>query len=306
MGSHHTVIEMSEVYDLGAGYATVRAKLAQGEWYARYPGVFCSASAPRSAWQALRAACLFCAGVASHTSAAWVWGLLRELPAPVEISVTRGMRRLSQAIDFVVHRSRDLDLADTMTWNGIPVTKPLRTLVDLAATGTPEQLSDTVDTALAKRLVTVAGLEAEIARLARQGRPGVGRLRRHLVDRGYSGAPPPSVLEARARRLVRRLGLPMEPEVAAGDDGRYRLDLAAQDIKLAVEVDGYTWHFSPEHKRRDELRRQRLREAGWTVLVFDWRQLGRQQAWVGREIRSTYLRLVAGASQQASQQGASE
>jgi len=65
---------------------------------------------------------------------------------------------------------------------------------------------------------------------------------------------------------------------------------------LAVEVDGYTWHYSPKHKRQDEMRRQHLRAAGWTILVFDWLQVTEESARVAKEIRATYDRLVAHAS----------
>jgi very-short-patch-repair endonuclease len=97
---------------------------------------------------------------------------------------------------------------------------------------------------------------------------------------------------------VRRLGIRQPvPEVVAGEVGQYRLDLACQEILFAIEVDGFAWHHSPEQKRRDELRRQRLREAGWTLLVFDWWQLTKQADWVASEICTTYQRLMAEASQ---------
>jgi len=257
-----------------------------------FPGVYRLVAAPTTPAQTLRAACLATRGVASHASAAWVWGLLAQPPALPEVTITRGQWDTRDQ-RVVVHRSRDLNMEATSTRNGIPVTKPLRTLVDLAGAALPAQLTEAVDNALAQRLVTPGGLEAEIERLSRPGRGGVGVLKRHLARQGFLAAPPPTVLEAHARRLIRTTGLSSPtPELCVGEDGEYRLDLAWDHILLTVEVDGYAWHFSPEQKRRDETRRQRLRAAGWTVLVYDWHQIVSQSAVVAKEIVATYERLA--------------
>ena len=79
--------------------------------------------------------------------------------------------------------------------------------------------------------------------------------------------------------------------MSGGDDGQYRLDLAWVAIKLAVEVDGYVWHFSPEQKERDQIRRNRLLRAGWKVLVYNWRQVLHEPDSVRREIVDTYCQL---------------
>lgn len=172
------------------------------------------------------------------------------------------------------------------------ITNPLRTLVDLASVADDGQLTEAVDNALARKLVTTAALLAEIDRLTKRGRRGVGVLRSHLLDRGFVGAPEPSVLEAHVRRLVLATDL-AEPAVEqrAGDEGEYRLDIAWNPIRFAVEVDGYAWHFSPAHKERDETRRNRLKQAGWTLLVYSWRQVLREPERVSREISETYRRL---------------
>jgi hypothetical protein len=193
----------------------------------------------------------------------------------------------------VLHRSRDLDVSTAVHRNGMRVTNPARTLVDVAGTVGPGQLTEAVDNALALKLVTTAGLQAEIDRLSRAGRPGVAVLRRHLVDRGYVGAPEPSVLEARTRRLILRAGLPIPVvEYRAGADGQYRLDFAWVELLLAIEVDGYAWHFSVDQKRHDDARRNRLQAAGWRVLVYSWTQIIREPASVVEDIRANYSQLA--------------
>jgi len=292
--THHGVISLHEALRLGATPAIVKSKVKRREWERVYRGVYRDTATPQSPYQDIRAAYLATGAraVASHASAAWVWGLLRQPSAIPELTMPATSRVSRGEHGFVLHRSKDLIVAQAVSRNGLLVTNPLRTLVDLAGSTLPEQLTEAVDYAVARRLVTVAGLEAEIDRLARPGRAGPGALRRHLHDRGFIGAPPPSVLEAHFRRLVIGLGMDLPAiEHTAGDDGQYRLDVAWVAIKLAVEVDGYVWHFSPEQKERDEIRRNRLQRAGWRVLVYNWRQVLRDPDPVRREIIATYRQL---------------
>ena len=54
--------------------------------------------------------------------------------------------------------------------------------------------------------------------------------------------------------------------------GRFiaRIDCAYPDRKLAIEVDGFEHHSSPEAFQRDRTRQNRLVALGWTVLRFTW------------------------------------
>ncbi|EJR49917.1 hypothetical protein IIO_06513 [Bacillus cereus VD115] len=58
--------------------------------------------------------------------------------------------------------------------------------------------------------------------------------------------------------------------------GKYRLDFAIYGTngkKLCIEVDGYTFHNTPEAKRRDAIRDAYLNKLGWEVLRISDRQL---------------------------------
>jgi hypothetical protein len=154
---------------------------------------------------------------------------------------------------------------------------------------TAKELADAVDRGIARKLVTIVGILAELDRLGRRGRPGPGALRRLLKQRGFIGVPHPSVLESKTQRLflTRRLPLP-DCELVAGKEGEYRLDFAYPALKLAIEVDGYIWHFSPEHTRRDNARRNALTLQGWQILVYTWREITQEPARVAREIAEAY------------------
>jgi very-short-patch-repair endonuclease len=80
-------------------------------------------------------------------------------------------------------------------------------------------------------------------------------------------------------------------ELVVGPDGSYRLDFAYPLLKLAIEVDGYVWHFSPEQQRRDHRRRNRLHINGWQVLVFTWLDVTRQPHEVAGQIREALCNL---------------
>jgi hypothetical protein len=291
---YHGVIGRDEALRLGATTPMIRTKLGRGEWAPMHRGVYRDSATPTGARQDLRAAYVATGGrgLASHASAAWMWCLLRQPPDVLEISVSTSAPGGHNFRGIRIHRSLDLSVAAAGQRDGIPVTNPLRTLVDLAATALPEQLTEAVDSALARRLVTISGLEAEMARLSRPGRPGVTVLRGHLLTRGFVGAPEPSVLEARMRRIVVATGLPLpDIERRAGPEGEYRLDLSWPAVLFAVEVDGYVWHFTPEHKARDEARRNQLQQLGWTLLVYSWRDVVREPGRVAREITATHRRL---------------
>jgi hypothetical protein len=126
-------------------------------------------------------------------------------------------------------------------------------------------------------LVTLVGLEEEVARLSCLGRRGVATLRRRLNDRGFLGGPEPSVLESRTLRLLADAQIAVTgTQVVFGLDGEYRLDITLTE-GVALEVDGYMWHFSPEQKACDETRRRRIRLAGISLLVYGWRGCHQRQ-----------------------------
>lgn len=293
--AHYGVIGRREAVRLGASSQLIVEKLNSGEWAAMHRGVYRDTAVPHGPYQDTRAAFVAThgTGVLSHASAGWLWGILAQAPGQPEISVPAagtGGRRL-KGVTF--HRYADLDVTKASEWKTFRVTNPLRTIVDLAGSVRPEALTDAIDAALAKRLITVEGIVAELERIGHRGRPGAGRLRDNLLDRGFIGAPAPSVLEAKARRLVIATGLPLpRVELQTGDAGEYRLDIAWPPILLSVEVDGYVWHFSPDHLQRDSARRNHLQQAGWTVLVYTWRDVCHEPARVAREITITYQRLL--------------
>jgi very-short-patch-repair endonuclease len=285
--SHDSLIVRSEAVALGMSKEEIYGRLERSEWERVQRNIYRPAAAPHTPLQILAAA-VTAAGklaVASHASAAWLWGLIPRPPAVPEITVpTSWAPRLTQV---KVHRSSDLDPCRTIIREGIATTDPLRTLADLGASPGIglRTLGEAIDRGAATQLVTFRGLADEADRLSRKGRPGIGALRKVLADRHIIGAPDPSELEKRAYQLFKRKRLPTPVcELVFGPEGEYRLDFAYPEPRLAIEVDGYAYHFSPEQLQRDHARRNKAQAQGWCVLVYTWVDVTRDGGRVAREI----------------------
>lgn len=163
----------------------------------------------------------------------------------------------------------------------------MRTIVDLGLVVPRWTVQRAMDDALGRRLLSAGGLVQIWRDVARPGRNGSGVLRSLLEE--TLPAPHATRLEKAMLRLHRAHGLP-EPEVeyeVRDDRGRLvaRVDFAHPEQRLAIEVDGYRWHGSPEAFRRDRVRDRRLRALDWTVLRFVWLEVMHTPAGVAVELR---------------------
>lgn len=286
--AQYGLVTTADLRALGVDSRIERRRLESGEWVRIGKHVIRLASRAASHEQVALAACLEAGtwALASHQSAAWLWGLTG---APRRHSVAVPRRFCPVVAWADVHRTSDPPAVSRLV-RGIPVTDPLRTLVDLAATSDPGTLDAAVDRALAAQLVTVEGLTAEVERLSRRGRRGTARMRDQLRRRGLTDVPHPSVLESKLLRLLTQSGItPIAFEVKSGPAGRYRID-AMVDEGIAVEVDGHAYHHSPEQKIEDERRRNRLRLGGLFLLVYTWRDVVYDAPRVVAEVREALLR----------------
>jgi very-short-patch-repair endonuclease len=182
------------------------------------------------------------------------------------------------------HRSRDLVPAHTTVRDGVPVTNPMRTLVDLGAVVKPWIVEDALDRALMSKLVPMPAVEWMLHDVARPGRRGCGVLRKVLDERALGATPADGLLEPRMARLLRDHGLPA-PAFQHAVDG-FRVDFAYPDVRLGIEVDGYDPHGARKAFDADRERQNRLVLAGWTVIRFTWTQVVREPGNVARQVRA--------------------
>jgi very-short-patch-repair endonuclease len=216
--------------------------------------------------------------VLSHLAAGYLWGFVEEEPEVVDITVTREGSRPGRAT-VRVHRSA-LEPGDVGRRAAIPVTTPVRTLADLAATVSEHELRRLVRRAHAMSRVRVRQLVAVHRR--RRGYRGNGQLGR-VLTRGVAATR--SELEDVVLDLILDAGLkPPDVNRPLRIEGRTVVpDFRWADQRLVVEADSAAWHDNPI-ARAEDIERQRVLEAtGEQVIRVSWPQaVGRPEQTVGR------------------------
>jgi hypothetical protein len=188
--------------------------------------------------------------VASHFSAAWLWGLLRYRPGTIHLSAPSARRTRR---GFVVHFAA-LPAADRSVVEEIPVTALPRTLLDLAAVLSAPRLERAIDRAEERKQLDVRPIEELLERAGNH--PGRGRLRRALAIYRPDPAVIRSRLEGRFLELVREAGLPVPATNYVL--GGFELDAYWERERFAVELDVYETHgthlaFEADRLRQDDL-----------------------------------------------------
>jgi very-short-patch-repair endonuclease len=199
--------------------------------------------------------------VVSHGSAAYLYGLA---PRPQgDVHLTGPDRRGRRGIQL--HRS-PLTSADVARRNGVPVTRPARALVDLAADAADLLLERAVEDALRRKLVTRAALHTEASRR----RPGSAAIQA-LLTLERAPALTRSEAERRLVELIRAAGLPA-PDHNMRVLG-LEVDMLWRPQGLVVEVDGFRYHSGRAAFERDRARDAQLTAHGLRVMRITWRQL---------------------------------
>lgn len=287
----HGLVERSQAIAAGLPARTFD-HLASSYLERCHPGVYRLRGTPPSREQRLLAACLAAGpdAAVSHRAAASSWGLTEGHADLLEIATPR--RRWPRLTHVTVHRSTDLRGEHVTRRAGVPTTNPMRTVVDLGAVCPRAVVVDAVERGLVVRLFTIVALEAMVFDVAQRGRNGVGVLRRVLDDRALKAARPDGLLEPRMARLFRRFDLPpyaFQHRVFDADGEIGRIDFALVMHRIAIEVDGFEAHGTPEAMADDFVRQNRLIAAGWIVLRFTWNQVVRQPRKVAEAIRAVLV-----------------
>jgi hypothetical protein len=196
------------------------------------------------------------------------------MPQFVEITTTNHRRRSRSGLTF--HHATTLE---TTKRHGLPVTTPIRTLRDLAATRPHAEVERAASEALVLKLITKHQLETQ------QG-PGAAILA-SLVKTGVG--PTRSRLERAFLKAVVSAGLP-EPTVGHRI-GPYTVDFFWPSHNLVVETDGADYHDHAIARRRDAKRDAYLEDRGLTVVRVPEDELPEAPATLARVLsRPTWRR----------------
>ncbi|GMU78609.1 MAG: hypothetical protein AMXMBFR46_14040 [Acidimicrobiia bacterium] len=222
--------------------------------------------------QAAFAAILWAGGptLASFRAAGELYGLDAVVAPRPEVWVPPERRLRSELV--VVHRG-EVEAVDRRMIGPIPVTSPARTLIDLAGVLDDEDLAAAVEDAIHRGLTTPQSIARRLDVLGGKGRPGAGRLREILDDRGPSAAAA-SRLEVKIWRTLRAAGLrPVRQHRVRIGARTFLLDCAFPQWRFAVEGIGDRYHRSPLQRRRDHQRLADLASVAWRVVPVTWHDI---------------------------------
>jgi very-short-patch-repair endonuclease len=219
----------------------------------------------------------------SHASAAAAWGILDRSPVLHQVSVPATARR--HVAGLTLHRRTDL-ATHTTTRRGIPITKPVLTLIDLAATlRDDDDVDEAIDAADRLNLIDPERLLRALDR--HPGRPGTARLRRLLTHHTRVD----SRLERRFLTLIRSAGLP-KPQSQRARNG-HRTDFLWPEQGVVVEVDSLTYHRTAAKQAKDIHRDNDHVMNGLAVLRFSHAQIRDEPDYVMETLTATLASAAA-------------
>jgi very-short-patch-repair endonuclease len=283
----HGVVSRTQLLAAGIGPGAIEVRIRSARLHPVHRGVYrVGHTAPLEGAREM-AAVLACGrgALISHRSAGGLW-LMLAVSAALDVELTIPRSRSVHRPGIRVYRFQNVDHRDVRSWNGIPITSPARTLLDLAAVLPIDELERAFGEGRVRRLLTPAEVRSQIERHPR--RSGVPALR-ELLDRG------PAITRSEAERrmlaLIREAELP-RPQTNVRIGG-YEVDFLWPAHRVIVEVDGYAAHSGRPTFERDRIRDGKLQALGYVVLRITWLQLSeRPHAVVGRVAQALASRLL--------------
>jgi hypothetical protein len=276
-GGAHGIVTREEMSDADISPSEIKRRVRNGLLIRRYHGVYrVGHRAPSVDAECMAAVKAGGEGAAlSGRAAAHLLGLAKGRPPPPEVTVPK-WRRVN---GLRTKRCRHLDQRDVIRVRGIPVTSVPRTLVDLAALLTLDDLARVCHEAGVRYRTTPRQVEAVLRR--RPNSRGAGKLR--SVMRGDARVTL-SKLERAFLALLRREGLPL-PETNRPAGGR-RVDCRWPEHRLTVELDSYQFHNSRYSWEQDRRREREARAREDTFRRYTYGDVVEDQRFVLAELRA--------------------
>jgi hypothetical protein len=256
---------------LGLTRGQLRNLLSEGVVRMAPYGVYCRSDLPDTVGLRARAASLVLPdhAVICDRSAAWLWGIScleyaeLEVPPALEVVSYGGEDRSRRA--GLYGGKRDL-LPDEITQvDGVRVTTPLRTAIDLACLRGRRDALAVLDAFRRGFGLTCEDYERQLRRF--KGRRGCKQAR-ELAPLAIADAESQGESWTRMTIIDDGLSPPRaQVEVRVPNHGWVRLDLAYEHLRIAIEYDGVEFHTSDEDRAADRRRREALRQDGWIVIV---------------------------------------
>lgn len=267
----------------GVSARQVWRRRAAGRYRRSRRGVVVLGGVPATWHQRVRIASIAAGepAVVSHGSAVRVHGV--EMPRSVHrrwrtndpfIEVAAPIPRQVRLAGVRGHRSGNWSDDDVVEVDGLRVTSPVRTVIDLSSRLGVDGTGRLVDDFLRQNLLTIEALRDRVATMRAAPGRSMKVLRAVIAVRSDATyRPGDSTLEARIRQVIERKGFPapVGQHWVRGRGFAVRLDFAYPDVRVYLEGDSFGWHSKASDLDRDSRRRNGLTERGWIGLHFTWR-----------------------------------
>lgn len=280
--SQHWVVATRQLREIGLSSRAIAHRRGRGLLHPVFRGAYAVGRAditPRAGGRR-RSSRAVTTRRSAITAAGRMWEFASEGP-DLHVSVRRDVRRTG----ICVHVRTRLSSDDVTFRQGIPVTTPARTLIDLAVHLGPRALERAIEDA--DKLDVLPWEDLQDALRSVVPGPGVGKLRRVLSRHTFTLTE--SELERRFLPIARAAGLP-EPLTQHELSG-FRVDFYWPDLGLVVETDGLRYHRTPAAQARDAQRDQAHITAGRTPLRFSHNQITYQPGYVQATLHRVARRL---------------
>jgi hypothetical protein len=282
-GRQHGVVATRQLSALGLARGGVAARARAGRLHRVHRGVYAVGHTVLTV-NGRRMAAVLAAGpgaVLSHASAAALWDIRPTSATRIDVSVRSAGGRAKRP-GLRIHRTPTLQTDEITAHQGIRVTSPARTLLDLASSLPRRALERALDEAEIRDLYDRRALEA--VALAHAGERGARALAEALAQDGD-----PVLTDSELEEIM--LGLCDEQQLERPTPRAWvaglRVDFLFAASRLVVETDGYRYHRTRRAFERDRERDAILARAGYRTLRFTHRQLTREPALVAETIRSS-------------------
>ena len=219
--------------------------------------------------------------VLSHRSAGQLWRIVPLAAAWAEVTSPPPGRARRDGI--VGHRALVAD-DERQVVDGIPVTSPFRTVLDLAAVVKRRELERALHELRVRELTDRLSFEELLVRYG--GRRGTATLRELLGSKEPTSITRNDFEEA-FLALVDATGLPRpRMNAALALRGRfYEIDALWLEQKVAVELDGRSVHATPKKFESDRQRDRVLLAEGYRTIRVTWRQLQEEPEAIVADLR---------------------
>jgi len=218
----------------------------------------------------------------SHHTAAALWGIRGSSGGAIHVTVphkSTSTKRIRRHFSIVPPDERTVE-------EGIPVTSVHRTIFDLAAAASADEVAAMIKEAEYLNRWDRLSLPDLLKRY-----PGKGGSRKIRSALQRITEEPPcrqrSKLKERFAPFLRRhsLSLPRFNDWILLGSKRYRVDCHWPQLRLIVELDGWEGHSTRSAFQDDRARDRALHAAGYSVIHLTWAQLDSEPTEVAADLR---------------------